>query len=91
MDIPLHEGGPNWEIFNPKGIFKNIFLCVFIFYDYKFDESFHISKGNRFYLANSLGPGWQDSKSTVSMDIDLETLIEFEWDVNSKEVRFTIY
>jgi len=45
------EGGPNWEIFNPKG--------------------------NRFYLPNSLGPGWQNPNSTISLNVNLSKLINF--------------
>jgi len=52
VDLHFQEGGPNWEIFNPRG--------------------------NRFYLPNSLGPGWQNSNSTVTLDVILENLIDFD-------------
>lgn len=59
MDIPYIEGGPNWEIFNPKG--------------------------NRFYLPNSLGPGWQSALSTAMLkfDVTLDQLIDFDSKVGS--------
>lgn len=63
VDVHFHEGGPNWEIFNPNG--------------------------NRFYLPNSLGPGWQNSKSTVSLDVHVENLIDFESKVNSYPHKLT--
>lgn len=51
LDFQSHEGGPNWEIFNPKG--------------------------NRFYLPNSLGLGWQRSNSTIVLDGVLDDFIDF--------------
>jgi len=56
------EGGPNWEIFNPKG--------------------------NRFYLPNALGPGWQNSKSTISLDVNLQNLVDF-WSKEPDKLQFS--
>lgn len=41
-------------------------------------------RGNRFFFPNAVGPAWQGASSTITLDVPLDSLVDFDGKVKNK-------